>query len=83
MRMEGTGVDDQIKFVFVCMDERDLERECWFELHIGGGGYQVAGTKPRVNRDDVDEAQERLNESKELGAFLKSMRTLFAQVVGS
>lgn len=77
MRMEGTGVDDRIKFVFVCIDERDAERECWFELDIGGREYEVAATKPRLDRDEVDALVERLNETKELSAFLKGMRTLF------
>lgn len=77
MRMEGTGVDDRIKFVFVCIDPRDAEKECWFELDIGGREYEVAATKPRLDRDEVDGAVERLNETKELSAFLKGMRTLF------
>lgn len=81
MRMEGTGIDDCLKFVFVCIDERDAERECWFELQIGGREYEVASTKPRLNRDEVDTAQDALNEAKELGPFLKSMRALFVEAI--
>lgn len=83
MRMEGTGVDDRLKFVYVCIDERDPDRECWFELQIGGREYEVASTKPRLDREDVDEAQEGLNETKELGRFLKTMRGLFVDVLRS
>lgn len=81
MRMEGTGVEDRLKFVFVSLDDRDAERECWFDLHIGGREYEVTGTKPRLDREEVDAVQDRLNETKELGAFLKGMRTLFAQAL--
>lgn len=81
MRMEGTGIDDCLKFVFVCIDERDAERECWFELKIGGREYEVASTKPRLNRDEVDATQDALNESKELGPFLKAMRALFVETI--
>ena len=81
MRMEGTGVEDRLKFVFVSLDDRDAERECWFDLHIGGREYEVTGTKPRLDREEVDAVQDRLYETKELGAFLKGMRTLFAQAL--
>lgn len=81
LRMEGTGVDDQLRFVFVCLDERDSDRECWFDLKMGGREHEVASTKPRLDRDDVDAVVERLNETKELGAFLKAMRKLFVDMV--
>ncbi|SMQ46359.1 unnamed protein product [Zymoseptoria tritici ST99CH_3D7] len=83
MRLDGTGVDDRLKFVFVSIDDRDTERECWFELNIDGSRYEVASTKPRLNRDDVDAVQDRLNESNDLGPFLKTMRAMFVEVVKS
>lgn len=83
LRMEGTGIDDCLKFVFVGVDERDAERECWFELQIGGREYEVGSTKPRLNRDEVDAAQDALNETKELGPFLKAMRGLFSEAISS
>lgn len=83
LRMEGTGVDDRLKFVFLRLDRRDEDRECWFELQIGGREYEITSIRPRVDRDEVDAAQERLNETKELGPFLKAMRSLFVDTVGS
>ncbi|KAK4507329.1 hypothetical protein PRZ48_001064 [Zasmidium cellare] len=83
MRIEATGVDDRLRFVFLSIDERDAERECWFDFHIGRKDYTVVSTKPRLDKDDVESAQERLNERQELGVFLKSMRTLFAETVTS
>lgn len=81
LRMEGTGVDDRLKFIFLGLDSRDADRECWFELQIGGREYEVTSVKPRLDSDDVVAAQQRLNETKELGSFLKAMRSLFASAV--
>jgi kinetochore protein Spc25 len=81
MRIEGTGVDDRLKFVFICLDERDSERECWFELQMGGREHEVAATKPRLDRDEVDSAQDKLNGSGDLAGFLKAMRGLFIATV--
>lgn len=84
LRIEASGYEgreDQLRFVFVCVDERDEERECWFELSMGGREYEVAETEPRLDAERVDEAVERLNEGKELGAFLKAMRVLFVEAL--
>ena len=83
MRMEATGVEDQLRFIFVCIDERDAEREGWFDLQMSGREYEVVGTKPRLDREDVSQVQERLNETKELGGFLKEMRGLFVTAMMS
>lgn len=81
LRIEGTGQEDVLRFVYVCVDESDPERECWFELNMGGKEYGIAEVRPKLEREDVDEAQESLNDSKDLGAFLKGMRTLFLQAL--
>ena len=31
----GFGVDDQVRFVFVCVDDKDESKEVWFELQMG------------------------------------------------
>lgn len=81
LRIEGTGTLDRLRFVYLCVDERDGEKECWFELAMGGKEYEVAATKPRLERESVEEVQERLNETRELGAFLKGMRGLYVSAV--
>ena len=84
LRIEASGFDgteDQLRFVFVCVDERDEEKECWFELAMGGREYEVAETQPKLEKDRMDEAVERLNEQRELGAFLKAMRVLFVEAL--
>ena len=81
LRIEGTGVDDCLRFVFLCVDERDPEKDCWFDLQMGGRECEVGATKPKLNQEDVEDVQEKLNESRELGGFLKGMRSLFVQVL--
>lgn len=80
LRIEGTGVEDCLRFVFMCVDERESGKECWFELNMEGGEYVVGATKPKLDREAVDELlQERLCEGRELGGFLKGIRALFVQ----
>lgn len=84
LRIEASGfdgVEDQLRFVFLGADERDEENECWFELAMGGREYAVAETQPKLESDSVDEAVEKLNEHRELGAFLKAMRVLFVEAL--
>ena len=81
LRIEGVGVEDQLRFVYACVDGRDAEKECWFELQMGGKEYEVVSTKPKLDRESVDDVQERLNETRELGAFLRGMRVLFVQAL--
>nr|POE71370.1 putative kinetochore protein spc25 [Quercus suber] len=77
LRIEGTGVEDRLRFVFACMDERHSEREASFEMDMGGAELVVADTKPTLERDAVDELQEQMNAngSRELSSFLKGMRS--------
>jgi kinetochore protein Spc25 len=81
LRIEGSapGVEDQLKFVFVSVDEKDESREVWFELRMGPKEYDVVTAKPRLDKERLEEVVERLNETRELGAFLKTMRGLFVQ----
>ncbi|KAI7081437.1 hypothetical protein KC352_g41329, partial [Hortaea werneckii] len=81
LKIEGTGVEDVLKFVYVCVDEEDPERECWFELSMGGKDYEIADTQPKLEREDVEEMQARMNDSRDLGSFLKGMRSLFFEAV--
>lgn len=84
LKIEASGFDgaeDQLRFVFVCVDERDEDAECWFELAMGGKEYEVVDTQPKLEKERIDEAVERLNEQRELGAFLKAMRVLFMEAL--
>ena len=83
LRIEGSGfgVEDQLRFVFGCVDERDEGKEAWFELQMGAKEYEVPGTKPKLEKERVEELVERLNETREVGPFLKAMRGLFAEAL--
>ncbi|KAL8731275.1 MAG: hypothetical protein Q9166_003499 [cf. Caloplaca sp. 2 TL-2023] len=76
LRIEGTGTVDRLKFVFTHLDERDWDREAWFELDTAKRDYRVASIKPRVEADQTERCVERLNEIRDLGQFLKGMRDL-------
>ncbi|KAL8926399.1 MAG: hypothetical protein Q9208_002942 [Pyrenodesmia sp. 3 TL-2023] len=76
MRIEGAGVDDRLKFLFTRVDEKNWEREACFELDMQKRDYRVMNVKPRIEADEVERCVERLNESRDLGSFLKSMRAL-------
>lgn len=73
MHLEGTGVEDRLRFVFDSSGEREATPECWFELQIGRE-QKVVNTKPRLEREDIEAAQESLQETKQLGLFIKTIR---------
>ncbi|EMD00781.1 hypothetical protein BAUCODRAFT_61278 [Baudoinia panamericana UAMH 10762] len=81
LKIEGTGIDDSLRFVFLNLDERDGETEVWFELQMGGKEYEIGATKPKLERERVAEVREKLNASRELGGFLKGMRNLLVQAM--
>lgn len=74
MHLEGTGVEDRLRFVFDTSEENTAMPECWYELQIGRE-QKVVNTKPRLEREDIEAAQESLQETKQLGLFIKTMRT--------
>lgn len=79
LRIEGAGQVDRLKFVFSNLDERDWEKEAWFELDTERRDYRVVGCRPKVEEGEVEACVERLNESRDLGAFLRGMREVFVK----
>jgi kinetochore protein Spc25, fungi type len=79
LKIEGTGVEDRLRFVYVCVDEKEPESECWFDLDTSRREYEVVGTSPKLEKEGVEEMQSALNSSRDLGLFLKGMRGLFVQ----
>lgn len=77
LRIEGAGQVDRLKFVFTHVDERDWEKEAWFEVCTERRDYEVKDCKPKLESERVDEWVERLNENRDLAMFLKGMRQLF------
>ena len=83
LRIEGSdvGVEDQLKFIFMSIDEKDEGKEAWFELRMGSKEYEVVNAKPKLEKERLEEVVERLNETRELGLFLKSMREVFIEAL--
>jgi kinetochore protein Spc25, fungi type len=83
MRIEGAGQEDRLKFVFSHVYEKDWEATAWFELDTSEREYRVLKTNPKVEKEEVETCLERLNESRELGPFLKGMREIFVKAYKS
>ncbi|KAL8787026.1 MAG: hypothetical protein Q9213_002462 [Squamulea squamosa] len=81
MRIEGTGMVDRLRFTFTHVDEKDWEREVCFDLNTETRDYQVANVKPRVDADQIERCMEKLNDTRDLGKFLKGMRDLLTTAV--
>ncbi|KAH6678879.1 chromosome segregation protein Spc25-domain-containing protein [Plectosphaerella plurivora] len=81
LRIEGAGQDDRLKFVYTCIDEKDWEREAWFELSTAARDYDVRHCRPKLERERVERVLERVNETRELVVLLKGMRELFVEAM--
>ncbi|KAH9882083.1 Ribose-phosphate pyrophosphokinase [Plenodomus biglobosus] len=79
LRIEGLGREDRLKFIYTYVDEREWDREAWFELDTSERDYKVLEVRPKVEREEVDRVIERLNETRDLAGFLKGMRELFVE----
>ncbi|KAI0156623.1 chromosome segregation protein Spc25-domain-containing protein [Xylariaceae sp. FL1272] len=83
LRIEGAGKNDRLKFVYTHIDERDWEREAWFELCTESRDYDVRHCRPKLEKEKVERVLDRVNESRELPALLKGMRELFVEAMKS
>lgn len=81
LRIEGAGESDRLRFVFTHVDEREWEREAWFELDMGSREYKVPTVRPKIDGEEIDRVLERLNDSRDLSVFLKGMRGLFVEAL--
>ncbi|KAH7320910.1 chromosome segregation protein Spc25-domain-containing protein [Stachybotrys elegans] len=81
LKIEGAGQDDRLKFVYTHIDEKNWEREAWFELVTSSRDYDVKHCRPKLEREKVERVLDKVNESRELVVLLKGMRELFAEVM--
>lgn len=81
LRIEGAGRVDRLKFVFSHLDEREWEKEAWFELDTEKRDYSVTTCRPKMEEGEIEACVERLNESRDLGTFLRGMRELFVKAM--
>jgi kinetochore protein Spc25 len=81
MTLEGAGLNDRLKFVFTHIDDRDWEREAWFELDTTKREYEIPYCKPKLEKEQIERVLDRLNESRDLRVLLKGMRELFVEAV--
>ena len=81
LRIEGAGQVDRLRFVFSALDERNWDREAWFELNTEEREYKVEGLRPKVEAGKVEACVDKLNENRDLGGFLRGMRDVFVEVM--
>jgi kinetochore protein Spc25 len=81
LRIEGLGKADRLKFVYTNVCEREWDREAWFELDTSEREYNVSEYRPKVESEEVERVLDRLNETRDLAAFLKGMRELFVEAL--
>ncbi|KAI2611014.1 chromosome segregation protein Spc25-domain-containing protein [Hypoxylon fragiforme] len=79
LKIEGAGQSDRLKFVFTHLDEKNWDREAWFELCMSSRDYDVRHCRPKIEREKVDRVLERVNETRDLAILLKGMRELFVE----
>ncbi|KAL1876910.1 hypothetical protein VTK73DRAFT_8987 [Phialemonium thermophilum] len=83
LRIEGAGQEDRLRFIYTHVDERNWEREAWFELSTASRDYGVRHCRPKLEKEKVDRVLERVNETRELSVLLKGMRELFVEAMKS
>jgi kinetochore protein Spc25 len=83
LKIEGAGQADRLKFVYTHIDEKNWEREAWFELVTSSRDYDVKHCRPKLEREKVERVLDKLNESRELVVLLKGMRELFVEAMKS
>ncbi|KAI5458101.1 chromosome segregation protein Spc25-domain-containing protein [Mariannaea sp. PMI_226] len=83
LKIEGAGHNDRLKFVYTHIDEKDWEREAWFELVTSSRDYDVKHCRPKLEREKVETVLDRVNETRELVVLLKGMRELFVEALRS
>ena len=79
LRIDGAGQSDRLRFVYSNMDERAWDREAWFELDTSDREYKVLQCRPSIDTEEVERVVDKLNETRDLGLFLKGMRELFVR----
>jgi kinetochore protein Spc25 len=81
LTIEGAGREDRLRFVFTHVDERDWDREAWFELRTEKRDYDVGKCRPKLERERIERVLARVNETRELAVLLKGMRDLFVEAM--
>ncbi|TVY60782.1 putative kinetochore protein spc25 [Lachnellula suecica] len=79
--IDGAGLDNRLKFTFTHIDDRDWNREAYFELDTSKREYEIRSCKPKLEQEKVDRVLDQLNEARELIVLFKGMRGLFVEAM--
>jgi len=81
LEIDGCGRDGYLKFTYTYIDERDWQREAFFELDTSKREYEIPYCRPKLEKEKVERVLDVLNESRELRGLLKGMRELFVETM--
>lgn len=79
--IDGAGMNDRLKFTFTHIDDKDWDREAYFELDMAKRDYEITYCKPKLDTEEVERVLERLNETREVRVLLKGMREIFVEAM--
>lgn len=81
LKMEATGIDDRLRFVFEVPGVKARGQECWVELDMSSEKYDVVVTSPALDPEDIADALDDLNRTGQLVPFLKQARQLLMSAI--
>jgi len=70
--------EGHLRFTFNNLDARDPLREFWFDLEVVNDRYKVTACEPEL--PGTDSLLKQLNETNDLGAFVRATRRAFKQL---
>jgi len=79
--IDGSGLNDHMKFTFTHVDVRDWTREAIFELDTTKREYEISYCKPKLEQEKMDRVLDKLNETRDLRHLFKGMRALFVEAM--
>ncbi|EKG16585.1 Kinetochore-Ndc80 complex subunit Spc25 [Macrophomina phaseolina MS6] len=80
MYIDGAGLNNRLKFTYTHINDRDWDKEAWFELDITSE-YRIISMKPKLEVDEIESALDLVNDQKDFPGFFKRMRELFIEAL--
>ncbi|KAF3936375.1 hypothetical protein ABW19_dt0200417 [Dactylella cylindrospora] len=81
LRIEGAGRLDHVRFIFTCLDEKDMDREFEIVVSVESRDYEIIGARPKLDDATKGRCLDILNETRSIAKFLKAVREEFKKIV--
>ncbi|KAI9170957.1 putative kinetochore protein SPC25 [Paramyrothecium foliicola] len=70
LKIEGAGQDDRLKFIYTHIDDKNWEREAWFELVTSSRDYDVKHCRPKLEREKVERVLDKMRHTNMVSVTL-------------